>query len=170
MFIITCTISWSAAGMERGSAGLSSFPPSPDRLQHPHQRRQKMWYLVVACSPLCNCGSRDADVESTRQGLKWRASLWEGDKRVAAKKFSKTLLLPSSSLNLFLVLEMQMYRDAWQRCSLAWSNGWEERTVYAWTNWTMTVNLRSTRGDGRPYGGAHGLDRSRGNCKISNLF
>ena len=100
----------SAVGRE-GRSGLSVLPPPPNHSKI-HTKEAKMCFPAVTCSPLCHCGSRDADVESTRQGLKWRASLWEGDKRVAAKKFSKTLLLPSSSLNLFLVLEMQMYRDA----------------------------------------------------------
>ena len=44
---------------------------------------------------------------------------------------------------------------------LAWRDGWEENTLHG-----PYANSRSTRGDGRPCGGAHSLDRSCGNNSL----
>ena len=61
----------------------SVLPFLPNRLQNPHKRRKP----VVACSPSCHCGSWDADVEFSWQGLGWQASLREGVTRVGARHY-----------------------------------------------------------------------------------
>ena len=71
---------------------LSILRPTPKS----SKRTQKYAVPAVTRSPLC----RDADVPE------WQASLWEGDKRVGEKEFSKPRSFPSSPLHLFLVTGM----------------------------------------------------------------
>ena len=71
---------------------LSILRPTPKS----SKRTQKYAVPAVTRSPLC----RDADVPE------WQASLWEGDKRVGEKEFSKPRSFPSSPLHIFLVTRM----------------------------------------------------------------
>ena len=61
--IKSLNISRSTASGEEGNTGRSSlFPPTESKI---HTKDAKP---VVACSPLCHCGSRYADFEFSRQG------------------------------------------------------------------------------------------------------
>ena len=72
------------------------------------KRTQKYAVPAVTRSPLC----RDADVPE------WQASLWEGDKRVGEKEFSKPRSFPSSPLHLFSVTGVHDNASAKQMSSV----------------------------------------------------
>ena len=74
---------------------LLSMCPSPDRLQI-HTKGAKIWYPVVTCSPLCHCGSRDADVWSPRQKPECGILCGKGTKELSKGIFKDSLLFQLS--------------------------------------------------------------------------